>query len=36
MHKYAYVFTKNFDERFMMMRYCRGGASLAGKYLRYE
>ncbi len=28
------VFTKNFDERFMMMRYCRGGASLAGDYLK--
>ncbi|MBS9774138.1 MAG: copper resistance protein NlpE N-terminal domain-containing protein [Tenacibaculum sp.] len=28
------VFTKNFDERFEMMQYCRGGASLAGKYLK--
>ncbi len=30
------VFTKNFDERFMMMRYCRGGGSLAGRYLRHQ
>ncbi len=28
------VFTKNFDKRFMMMRYCRGGGSLAGHYLK--
>ncbi len=28
------VFTKKFDERFYMMRYCRGGASLAGEYFR--
>ncbi len=28
------VFTKNFDERFKMMLYCGGGASLAGEYLK--
>ncbi len=28
------VFTKKFAERFYMMRYCRGGGSLAGDYLR--
>ncbi len=28
------VFTKNFDERFEMMCYCKGGSSLAGKYLK--
>ncbi|PID94077.1 MAG: hypothetical protein CSA95_04790 [Bacteroidetes bacterium] len=28
------VFTSNFDERFYMMRYCGGGSSLAGKYLK--
>lgn len=27
------VFTRNFDDRFAMMRYCSGGASLAGDYL---
>ncbi len=26
------VFTEHFDERFYMMRYCRGGGSLAGNY----
>ncbi|PID68607.1 MAG: hypothetical protein CR968_01265, partial [Flavobacteriia bacterium] len=28
------VFTPNFDERFYMMRYCGGGSSLAGKYIK--
>ncbi len=28
------VFTEKFDERFAMMYYCRGGASLAGDYLK--
>ncbi len=28
------VFTKNYDERFVMMYYCRGGSSLAGKYIK--
>ncbi len=28
------VFTKNYEERFQMMLYCGGGASLAGKYLK--
>ncbi len=28
------VFTEKFDERFYMMRYCRGGGSLAGEYFR--
>lgn len=27
------VFTRNFDDRFAMMSYCSGGASLAGDYL---
>ncbi|MBE7630360.1 copper resistance protein NlpE [Tenacibaculum piscium] len=28
------VFTPNFEERFSMMSYCGGGASLAGKYFK--
>ncbi len=28
------VFSKKFDERFKMMLYCSGGASLAGEYLK--
>ncbi|MCG8220938.1 copper resistance protein NlpE N-terminal domain-containing protein [Tenacibaculum finnmarkense genomovar finnmarkense] len=28
------VFTPNFEDRFYMMRYCGGGGSLAGKYLK--
>ncbi len=28
------VFTKNFDERHEMMLFCRGGASLAGEYIK--
>ncbi len=28
------VFTKNFEERFQMMFYCKGGSSLAGRYLK--
>ncbi|MDG6882425.1 Uncharacterised protein [Phocoenobacter uteri] len=30
------VFTSNFEERFRMMSYCRGGASLAGEYQRIK
>ncbi|QLB12699.1 hypothetical protein A6A11_03305 [Bisgaardia hudsonensis] len=28
------VFTQKFEERFTMMQYCSGGASLAGKYIK--
>ncbi len=28
------VFTKEFEERFQMMVFCRGGASLAGEYIK--
>lgn len=28
------IFTPNFDERFYMMRYCGGGSSLAGVYIK--
>ncbi len=28
------VFTPNFENRFYMMRYCSGGSSLAGKYIK--
>ncbi len=30
------VFTLNFDKRFRMMFYCRGGASLAGEYQKIK
>lgn len=30
------VFTEKFDERFAMMYYCRGGASLAGEYMKVD
>ncbi len=28
------VFTRDFEERYFMMRYCGGGSSLAGKYIK--
>ncbi len=31
-HQTVEVFTNNFDERFQMMIFCKGGASLAGVY----
>ncbi|MDP8050960.1 hypothetical protein [Pasteurella atlantica] len=30
------VFTLNFEERFRMMTYCRGGGSLAGEYIHIQ
>ncbi len=33
---YVDVFTEKFDERFAMMYYCRGGASLAGEYMKVD